>query len=380
MKQHQREMHAGIAGCEAYAVKLQTFFRGTKIRYFEVTDVTSTGTISPRAENHDDVKMSGEDEQTPPKSSPIKIDLETLTYFHHFTTTTSLTLPCTDNAQSGARYWQTEVVLQALQHQWLMCGLLALSASHLAACADDTTIERAHLERSAQLFEDFSAGWKEAPSNVGEEAKKAGEKIDRILCCIHWKQSPSQLQSIMTTLRRFVSSNSTPPHNNFHSNDRDHYHQMEAFAQASRITSSSNHSTNAPLSLLLNHLSALPSRMTEVFGKPESPQGVLATISAIAVLVECCEISYSSDEKEVVLEGMTRWLYKVSEHFNHMVSIHDSAALVVLAHWAGLLVERAEQCGCWFLKGLAKTILRHVSKCLPVDEPVVFGLIEDLMS
>lgn len=398
MKQHQREIHGGDSSCFAHTVKLQTFFRGTKIRYFEVTEVDSTrcvdtpGNVSrARNENTGNVEMTrGEEvEQASPKCFSVKNDLETLTYFYHFTTTTSLTFPSTGNPQFTTHYWQTDIVLQTLQHRWLICGLLALSASHLAALTDDTTTERVHLDRSGQLYAEFKEGWSEAGKrNLGVispkgdvDAMEAGEQIDRVLSCLHWNHTPSELISIITTLRRFVNPNPTLFNTNIQSSDcnHDHEQQMDAFAKASRVTNSSNFPTNGRLTIILNHLTTLPSRMTEVLGKPDSPQGVLATIPAIAILVECCEVSFASDDKEAAFKGMTRWLEKISGHFNHMVATHDPAALVVLAHWAGFLVERAEQCGCWFLKGLARNILMEISECFPVDAPAVFGLIKELM-
>lgn len=153
--------------------------------------------------------------------------------------------------------------------------------------------------------------------------------------------------------------------------------QEQTFAQASRILNTRSASNagsfgafppcDNTLSTLLNHLGTLPSRMAEALGKPENTQDVLATLSAIAALVECCVTSFASDEAGTAWRAMATWLIKVPGHFNHMVSRHSRAALVVLAHWA-VLVERAEHCGCWFLKGSVRKILLRIAERVPADD------------
>ncbi|KAK9352943.1 hypothetical protein V1523DRAFT_412417 [Lipomyces doorenjongii] len=451
MRRHRSEIH-GLgeppnSSSFARPVKLQTFFRGTKLKYFEVTSPPAAGTAgaAPLATTTTDDGDDGDDDDvvvddvvvdddeqvhdadtatpllpqprrmltppgTHPGSSPANFDLETLRYFHHFTTTTSLTLPGAEYPRPATHYWQTDVVLQALRRGWLMCGLLAISACHLAALADDTTVEQVHRKRSAQFFSEFSAGWEETTkrdlgvvvAGVEEEAKNAGGHIGCMLRCAHWAlaestlyqglmpepAAPSQLQSIMTTVRGFVVPDFALRPGSIRS-DHDG-RQDETFSQTRRILEmrcSSDAGSfgafsccdNTP-SALFNRLRALPSRMAETFGKPESARDVLATLSAIAALVECCDTSFASDEVGAAWRSMTTWLTKVPDHFNDMVSRHNPAALVVLAHWAASLVKRAENCGCWFLRGLTKTILLQISERLPADDRAVQSLVGSLMA
>ena len=173
MKRHWNEIH-GLDGpvplsfSFARPVKLQTFFRGTKVRYFEVASPTALLANTDDDGDDDDGKDDHEacEEKShsaiivmpppPPRvpaprtahgPSPADFNLETLTYFYHFSTITSLTLPGAEEPQSAKQYWQTHIVLQALQRPWLMCGLLAISAHHLVSLADDTTTKRIHHER-----------------------------------------------------------------------------------------------------------------------------------------------------------------------------------------------------------------------------------------
>lgn len=414
MRRHWSEIHgfnetALTSSSIARAVKLQTFFRGTKLRYFEVncSSVESVTKTVPLVTTGSDATHGDEghdpDTGTPPQvpttckipldTSLVNIDLETLMYFHHFTNTTSFTLPSVQHPESVIHYWQTDVVLQALQRRWLMCGLLAISACHLATLSEDPEIKQVHLEKSAQFFSEFSAASEEisnrdsgaGSAGTEDEAEKAGEKMRCVLRLADWvlASSPAQelimetatLQSIMTTVRGLYPGDTK--------SDLDR--QAITFAHTKKIlqigASSDNGSFDASSNNIppaqLNYLRGLPSRMAEVFGKPNSVPDIIATLSALAALVECCDNSFTSDDAWPVWRSMALWLIKIPDHFSRMVSSHDPAALVVVAHWAAFLVRRVEQSGCWFFKSLTETILRGVAERLPADDSVQ-SLVEGL--
>ena len=141
MKRHWSEIQGlggtvSLSSSFARPVRLQTFFRGTKVRYFEVASPTASLVSDENGNNDDDDDDDGEDDHegcedeghdaitatplSPPHvSAPPEIthgpsladfNLETLTYFHNFTTITSLTLPRAKGPQSGEHYWQMHVV------------------------------------------------------------------------------------------------------------------------------------------------------------------------------------------------------------------------------------------------------------------------------
>jgi hypothetical protein len=430
MRRHWSEIH-GLSepppnsSSIARPVKLQTFFRGTKLKYFEVASSlqadTAGATFDDENERHDneerDKQRDGVDAATPqlppppqvpprpvppPFSSLADFNLEALTYFHHFTTNTSLTLPAAKYPQSGPHYWQVEVVFHALRRRSLMCGLLAISACHLAFLANETAIKQVHCERSVELSSQFSADW-EATTTCDSDALAAGVKeegkvarqVQGILRCAHWALAgstpnhgivlapvfSSQLQAIVATIQGFIVPDSVL-HPGIASSDDDD-RQEETFAQAKRILGLGSSSDTGSLgnipSGLLDSLGALPSCMAETFGRPDSAQDVFATLSAIAAIAECCEISFASNEVGVVSHGMVAWLLKVSDHFNYMASHHSPAALVVLAHWAAWLVQRAERCGCWFLRGSAKNILEQITEQLPAEDLAAQSLVRNLI-
>ena len=427
IKRHWSGIHSlggsvPLSSSFARPVKLQTFFRGTKVRYFEVA-LPTTPLIN--TDNDDD---DGEDDHeeceeghnaitvTPPlslrvpappgtahDSSPADFNLETLTYFHHFITITSPTLPGAEDPQTAKHYWQMHVVLRALQRRWLMCGLLAISAHHLTALADNTMIKRIHRERGMQFSSEFSAGLGQTTgcdlgleaAEIEAEAKKTGEQIRCLLRCAQWALAEPtfnyelvascQLLSIMSTIQGCVIPDSTLRYNGIRNDG--HGRQEELFVQGFLHTRNSSHggnpytnsSSDKTPSVLLNLLRALTFRIAEGLGRPESAQDVFATLSAITTVAKCCDISFACDEVGAAWQGVATWLANVPDHFNQMVRRHHPAALVVLAHWAAMLVKRAEHAGCWFLKGSAKIIVLQVARQLSTNGHAVLGLIECLM-
>ncbi|KAH9205309.1 hypothetical protein DL95DRAFT_376352 [Leptodontidium sp. 2 PMI_412] len=421
MRRHWSEVHGinqPLPDFSAFAcpVTLQTFFRGTKLRYFEVTSPETHGAHGHKEPGnkepeHEEPKMDdhglharnpGPSAQMPPliptesvhpfsgialEPSLVDFDLQTLTYLHHFITSTSLTLPVTEHPRPATLYWQTDVVLQALRTRQLMCGLMAISACHMAALVDHTLTKRAHYERSVQFFSRFSAAWGQTTISglnvsdieVEEEAKEAGRQLLSQLRCAYWSLAestlnhrtvmesvgPFGLQSFITTIRSFLVPSFTI------------YSNATRFERLGDPSSGNNASST--LRAVLDLLGDLPSRMADGFTKPQNGPDFLATMSAIAALIKCCNISFSSEDVGTAWLGMATWLIKIPGHFNTMLTCYNAPALVVLAHWAALLVRRAEHCGLWFLRGLTNRTLLQVAERIPALETAVHSMLESLM-
>ncbi|KAI4213343.1 MAG: hypothetical protein LQ351_004084 [Letrouitia transgressa] len=424
MKRHWSETHSldGRVPLSSFArpAKLQTFFRGTKVRYFEVAFPTASLSNTVYDSDDDENKEAREEEGrnaiavTLPSQpslpvplgitqdpSPTDLNLETLAYFHHFSTTTSLTLPCAEHPQPANHYWQTHIVVRALQQRWLMCGLLAISAYHLVALADDRESRQLHRERGVQFSSEFFAGLGRTTglipdvetTNIEEEAEQCSEQIRCLLYCAQYLAEDAfddvvarcQLLPIMSTIRGCGIPDSTLPHSGTRTDG--HVRQEELVVQGRLHTRDSSHrenphtdpfNSNTP-SVLLKILRTLPSRIAGGLDRPESSQDVFAVLSAIFIMVECCDISFACNEAAAAWQGVVTWLVNVSDHYNQLVRRHDPAALVVLAHWAAVLVKRAERVGCWFLKGSAKNIVLQVARYFSAKEHAALSLVESLM-
>lgn len=122
-----------------------------------------------------------------------------------------------------------------------------------------------------------------------EDERRVGGQLVCILRCAHWALTtnpllgksflsyPFKLQNFVTALRSFTliertGSDGTPE---------------EVFARASRIFKGrQNQRQNEEAIALLDRLDRLPSRMSDVFGRPKEVKDVMATLTAIASLVE----------------------------------------------------------------------------------------------
>ncbi|KAF2649698.1 hypothetical protein K491DRAFT_610255 [Lophiostoma macrostomum CBS 122681] len=433
MKRHWSDDHGRIIESASFAsfarpATLQTFFRGNKLKYFEVAasydvDVARTEPmdleINGDGQSSDDYGQASHvavisaspsvaQRDTPPSktglsSAVANLDLDTLTYFHYYITVTSISLPCPDPSKPMNQYWQHDVVDLALRQRWLMCGLLAISAFHLAILAETETSRLAHREHSAHFYSEFVTECTkrrqdapESPDVHNEDIKIAAAYIGCVMVCAHWPSAGATLghgimqeadddcplHYIIATIRGFAVKFSPETDNSYDS-------QEDAFAHARDIFNYKYPSaTEYPnilssrgdvYSFILDRLRELPSRMAEVFGDPDNIQDVVATLSATATLVRCCDEAFATDETGAVWRATVRWLTRVTERFDHMVHSNKPAALVVLAHWT-VIVKRAEDCGCCFLKGCSGAILLDISDRLSAECHSALSLIEGLLS
>ncbi|KAJ6125566.1 hypothetical protein N7471_012883 [Penicillium samsonianum] len=142
--------------------------------------------------------------------------------------------------------------------------------------------------------------------------------------------------------------------------------------QTSLDTNSSRGTATAP-TVLLNRLQMLPYRMAEMFGKPDNERDAPAILLGIGSLLRC------SNDLPGAWQSISVWLSKTTDHFNHMVSLQNPAALIVLAHWAATLVKRTEVYECWFIHGFSRAIVLLISEHLSTDDggrSLVEGLLE----
>ncbi|OKL59499.1 hypothetical protein UA08_05151 [Talaromyces atroroseus] len=349
MRGHWTESHGlgnNLPEGFACAVDLQTFFRGTKLRYFEVTREASLVENQPQQQKG----LVSMPSCAMFSSNPgLDIDLEKLRYFHHFTSTTSLTLPV--GISNLTNYWQTDVISRALHLRWLMFGLLSISASHLAVLSGDETVKRTHRERSAQYRQGFLAGWTGSTAGDDTDVLGMGVRVTSIQRCCMWTSTSIPLQSFVTTINGYTDPNSISMKSNDTPSDTPTTNQL--------LSSNNSIRTDIPKAALLEHFYNLPYRMAEKLGKPSVPTDFMAIMSAISALIECCPQFYEANDPETLWMAMQEWLKRVSGRFTQMLTIEKHpATLIVFAQWQ-LLVARAER-DCWFLRGMATRMLCRV--------------------
>ena len=135
MKRHWVTKHGtvGVEGINWRAVKIQTFFRGAHLRYF-IVNPTNNRTQQPGSLLHvqqDSAPAQSTNVSAGNNKPPTLSNETTLTtrLLDHYTTVTYKTLV---QREEGQEFWRTSVLQLAQQHTFVMHGLLAISAFHLA--------------------------------------------------------------------------------------------------------------------------------------------------------------------------------------------------------------------------------------------------------
>lgn len=390
MKLHWKQAHGSlelpIRGSDlARHAVLQTFFRGNKVKYFEVESIHTAD-----VDNHisyDDTAHAGlsvqvvqpyapDEAQSPIRSNEPQAgllspgnepDMCMLRYFHHFVTATSLTLPFNIDSPLKGRHWQESVIPRALQHSWLMQGLLAISACHTAVSTTNLEAKELHCESEAQYASRFKS---RAGHSVLDET--AEQMSDHVQCLLHLAETalhqttanrasdPRQRHPVTVSLRGSMYPQST-------------IMASQTLLGEEETAGSNDHMVEAPL----EGLQTLRSRMFELLGRPANISDALTILKSIELLQETCSSVGPEDSIEVCWSAAAAWLKIVPNHFHEMVDEQDSIALLMMAYWSAIMVTRVERQGCWFLKGVAKALVLQVTEKLVVEKHPLLPLMLD---
>ena len=383
MKLHWKQAHGSVESPTpdndlARNVILQTFFRGNKVKYFEVESPQAADTGIPRS--HDATRLdhssTPKDQQQssissiePHISLPVSLDgsaMWMLRYFHHFTSKTSHTLPYSDTSPLRGRYWQDAVVSEALQHSWLMQGLLAISACHMAVSTADPEAKRLHCMYEAQYASGFDL-WAGKPL-LDETLEQMG---GHLRCLLHLAETainqtspdkatdPMQECSIVVSLRCCFQLDSTIIASSMLMDEQD--------------SVENDNLAEGPL----DGLRTLRTRIFELLGRPANINDALTILKAIELLQDACNSVEPEDVIGTCWSSAAAWLEKVPRHFHEMVDDRDLIALLVMTYWSAIMVTRVERQGCWFLKGVSKAAVLQIAQKLVVEKHPLVPLILD---
>ena len=149
MSQHLREKHGPVnvynheSSCTS--VFLQTFFRGNKVHYFQVSDVGECAN-SLQAPTKDPSPGS-EATDTPPVDHVVTAaaeqNIRDLLYMHRYVTFTGPTL---NRGTEPATFWTHDVPLLVVEYPELVHGILGVAALHHAIDEPDEGLSRQHHE------------------------------------------------------------------------------------------------------------------------------------------------------------------------------------------------------------------------------------------
>lgn len=399
MRRHWSEAHGTTdlpLAAMASDTHLQTFFRGTKLKYFQVLadDATTAAAAplrsvsadspppGPSTEPGDDFFQALASQQQSSVRIPLQLEMETLQYFHHFASFTALTLPTSAvDRGDGSSHWQNSVVARALQLRWLMCGVLATAATHKRAQAPDRATQDVHADRALQFQAEFLRTWPTSQDGVVDSAAlEAGAQLRCIQRLCHWP-SPSSItaeeldrleswsifaNAIRGCLDPSIALLAAPYPPSSYPLVPPATSKRAAVDSRSLAAAVPN---KAPPSLLKS-LRELPFRMAVVLSRPDSHDDFLAVVAAIDRLLDCFVVSYATehDGGAAAWLGMECWLREVPARFNDMLAQKVPAALIVLAHWS-LLVRRTESY-YWFMQGLWQKVISGILRQVPNDAAI----------
>lgn len=337
MRRHWSEGHGVREPSSDFAkkVNLQTFFRGTKNRYFEVASQDEAPPSSPQLE-------------TPPQSCQ-RLDMESLRYFHHFTTTTCDTLPTAGH--EARTHWHEDVVKRALQVDWLMSGLLALSSAHVAELVASTTTTEIHLGYLSRQLRDFHQGYDprlSAHTQLDDEDTQLGARLACIHRCIEQSLGNKAFGDILSCIETVAGCIGEKTVDISHDADE----------------------TRAPI---LDHIpndvvepiQKLPFRIALMLGKPDNVSELRTTMDAVRLLSRYTVESYEPRRAWAGWNSMAGWAAGLSEHFKVMIENKSHVAFVVVTHW--LVIVRRVENNCWFLRGTFRHLADLIIGSIPED-------------
>ncbi|KAK3718577.1 hypothetical protein LTR37_005081 [Vermiconidia calcicola] len=380
MKLHWREEHKStelIADLASH-VRLQTFFRGTKLRYFQVNNRDQSTSLQARsfstgAPNPTPaaciVASTREAGGSSSASGPLPtVDLEALGYFHHFVGNIRVVLAL--NNLEAERFWQQDVVSAALQYPYLMHALLSLSASHVASTCNSIETRRLHQESAIAHERAGSAKVQEARGSLNAEshtALAAYAMIQSRLRYAHSFPDPALKPSQREVHRTESSAEYIQPLKQINSLracwkpdvalsllTTDEQSLSPEMRSLKTIMPRDELNVEVP-SELLDRLDCLPNRMATVLGRPTNFKDVTASLSAIQSLMACLSPCPVPAKLQLKLHRLIDWAQDLSYRFVQMLERRDEASLIIYAYW--LLLMKHFETYFWFLDGHTDRII-----------------------
>ena len=415
MCQHWSEQHYVESSrlIDASPACLQTFFRGNKIHYFEVSapfkglpcslDSEEDGT--PAENGSQDTNMSDSQSHTHGTNStepalrqfePSPIDesqgtpipslnMQNLRYLHTYTISTGRTVT---RGHDPPEFWTPPLPQLALEYDFLMHAILSTAAFHCAHNSlDDPITAHQHRKAALQLHSAALSGFRTAiakPTRENGAALIAASRLIGIQSCIQMRlDMEANILDPATTSATAAADSPFFPVLEFVLLIRGGFavilcfqHLLPAgsalvFPEQVKeglrdMTDEQKHWTG-PLpprsrypdlpAAMYDHLAALPDTLFGVLPPEDGADGAVV-LPAMLALLECYARSYASEEVWALWNAIETWARVVSDQFLGMLEAGRPAALTVFAHWCVLIRRLREH--YWFMGGLVTRLVRIV--------------------
>ena len=385
MEQHWSRHHGeqNAKKVRSRPAMLQTFFKGNKLRYFEVAAEGSADTISPSSSIEPSEPHILEDPAPP-------LNLQDLAYFHHYCNSPFL-VPQRSMAESP-HFWNTELFELAFEYEFLMHGILGAAAAHLARQAQSPEACDKHYVAAVQYQ---AAGMPLFQKTKLQPNSRNGIALlvytrfiglqrivlqhleqDRIRSSVLCQRMPA-LETVLETFILFRGSEMVlrdlqcwlPSECGFGPGV-----EMPDQLLLSEIEDKLRTHAFMPSSLfgctdMVARIISLPECLSEELSK-SSPDDLRAIYRATAALLSVVSRSFSPDGRTLdktgaVWNGMAVFALSVSDDFVKMLKSFHPAAMVLLAFWCALWSELEEHYP--LLHGHSARLLRMIENGLDSD-------------
>ena len=317
-------------------VHLQTFFRGTKLRYFEVSLDGAVRSEEPSTSQRHDETTSDDCDASLAGSG---LDADAVQYFHHFVLRVA---PSLADSAADAVSWQTSMIDTVLADPTRMPALLAVSAGHFALTSHSESEAEAHAIYSRSQSHRYLSA-RDASTTSGPAAADRQHALHQLVQWVvsyRWPPSttptspnlpPLDISSVILHLRDIARSDRRPAE-----------------------TPSRGLEVDAHPALRL-----LPLKLAELYGRPKTFHEPWEIIRAIDSLSQCLA--------ESERPPAATWCQEMMPGFTAMVSSGSEPALVVVAHWVALALRNTASQMSWLFFDLSDMIIERVLRSLSRD-------------
>jgi hypothetical protein len=281
--------------------------------------------------------------------------MQILRYFRHYTISPSL-IPHRGEKESE-RFWAETIYEEALKHEFLMYGILGVSAISLASQAPDLETCQMHREAATRYQSAGTAVFCEAmkqPDTTNSTALIAYARYnsahrvmnelleDKLSIFTGIQRTTNDLPSVVQQffmLRGGVElltglQHLLPYGSDFLLREED-THSVHPSDNIEALEQDVMKSMHVPPAFY-NRLDALPRRLSEL-GTIRDANEFQAVTGAVTALIVGASRSFAANGVTAMWVGMETFTQSVPDQFARMIEVCQPAALVVFAHWLVLL-------------------------------------------
>uniref|UniRef100_A0A8H7K9N3 C2H2-type domain-containing protein n=1 Tax=Bionectria ochroleuca TaxID=29856 RepID=A0A8H7K9N3_BIOOC len=393
MQMHWASRHSvhTKSNVRASTVALQTFFRGIKLRYFEVSTTpgstpsvdTSIRAATIGGRELEAVRSSRQ--PIPPGLQLNSVDARAMMYLHHFTLHTAPTLV---RKCQPLKLWQDEVPQLAFEYPFLLHALLGLSAYHISIKNPGTSQEHRH---AAARYS--SLGATEYAKHLLEPNYDNTTAILACANCLTVEQnsrlfSDPEDSNELEYVAFFLSGILTLPHALAHLLPRGSYF-MQYVCETQAIVEEANHllkndkynNTYLPKYIppsKSRFLSSLPDEVARLSRHcPKILRQIQQGQFTLRALLYSIDRSYASDDLANLYDSAACWVRCLDEHAKQAIRDGEEFFLIMYACWC-IAIHRIGQYA-WFTHGIAEIQITVVRARLAPEYQVLTDTLLSLL-